>query len=69
MIILNQISKKYLTAAGETTALNNISLQVKPGEIYGIVGQSGAGKSTLIRCVNLLEKPLPQAVSSLPARN
>lgn len=57
MIILNEISKKYSTADGEITALNNINLQVKPGEIYGIIGKSGAGKSTLIRCVNLLEKP------------
>ena len=38
-------------------ALRQVSLQVQPGEIYGIIGHSGAGKSTLIRVVNLLEKP------------
>ena len=38
-------------------ALDNVSLQIEKGDIYGIIGLSGAGKSTLIRCVNLLEKP------------
>ena len=57
MIILNEIYKNYSTPAGEITALSNINLSVKPGEIFGIIGKSGAGKSSLIRCVNLLEKP------------
>lgn len=57
MITLEHISKNYITKAGSVSALQDINLQVKKGEIYGIIGQSGAGKSTLIRCVNLLEKP------------
>lgn len=57
MIILNEVCKKYSSPEGEITALNQISLQVKPGEIYGIIGKSGAGKSSLIRCINLLEQP------------
>ncbi len=57
MIILNNLSKNYLTPSGEMIALDHINLHVKPGEIYGVIGKSGAGKSTLIRCVNLLEKP------------
>lgn len=57
MIILNEISKNYSTSQGTLTALHNINLRVKPGEIFGVIGRSGAGKSTLIRCVNLLEKP------------
>src|SRR5690606_2580420 len=39
------------------TALDDVSLTVERGEIFGVVGESGAGKSTLIRCVNLLETP------------
>lgn len=57
MITLNELSKTYLTAQGEVTALKSLNLQIKQGEIYGIIGKSGAGKSTLIRCVNLLERP------------
>lgn len=48
---------KYLQQKGNVEALKPTSLQVKKGEVFGIIGYSGAGKSTLIRCVNLLEKP------------
>ena len=47
-----------LTSGNETlTAVDNISLKVNKGEIFGIIGLSGAGKSTLIRCINRLEEP------------
>ncbi len=38
-------------------AVNNVSLSINDGEIFGIIGFSGAGKSTLVRCINLLERP------------
>ncbi len=57
MIEIRHLSKTYRTAGGEITALEDISLSVRDGEIYGIIGLSGAGKSTLVRCMNLLEKP------------
>lgn len=38
-------------------ALQDISLQIEAGDIYGIIGMSGAGKSTLVRCLNYLERP------------
>lgn len=39
------------------TALDNISLSIEKGDIFGIIGMSGAGKSTLVRSINFLEKP------------
>ena len=57
MITLENLQKTYHHKGRDIHALNDVSLHVAPGEIYGVVGQSGAGKSTLIRCVNLLERP------------
>lgn len=57
MIELKNISKTFVTAGGNVDALNDISLKVKDGEIFGIIGMSGAGKSTLVRTINMLEKP------------
>jgi len=53
MIKLHQVSKRF----SQFEALKPISLAVKKGEIYGIIGASGAGKSTLLRLINLLEIP------------
>ncbi|KAF1084397.1 Methionine import ATP-binding protein MetN [Sporotomaculum syntrophicum] len=57
MIKIKELSKVYLTPSQKITALDNVSLTVEKGEIFGIIGLSGAGKSTLIRCINMLEKP------------
>lgn len=57
MIILKSVTKKFPQKNREVTALDNVSLHVPAGKIFGVIGTSGAGKSTLIRCVNLLEKP------------
>ena len=57
LIQIRDLTKIYQGAAGEVVALDSVSLRVRKGEIYGIIGFSGAGKSTLIRCVNMLERP------------
>lgn len=57
MIVLKNISKTFHSKNSKIEALQNVSLEVKQGEIFGVIGYSGAGKSTLIRCVNLLETP------------
>ncbi|MBE6053982.1 MAG: methionine ABC transporter ATP-binding protein [Clostridium sartagoforme] len=57
MIVLKNLNKVYSTKDGKVEALKDVTLNIKKGEIYGIIGFSGAGKSTLVRCINLLEKP------------
>ncbi len=57
VITLKGIKKVFSTKSGEVNAVNGINLQIKSGEIFGIIGYSGAGKSTLIRMFNQLEKP------------
>lgn len=58
MIILDNVSKKYKNRSqGEFTAVEPLSLHIRPGEIFGLMGYSGAGKSTLLRLINLLERP------------
>ena len=57
MIELKNITKTFETSSGRVEALDNVSLTVEDGEIYGIIGMSGAGKSTLVRCINMLERP------------
>lgn len=57
MLQLHQISKTYTVNQQLLTALQDISLTIAKGDIFGIVGKSGAGKSTLLRCMNLLERP------------
>ncbi len=63
MIRLSGLQKIYQGEAGPVKALDNVSLTVQKGEIYGIIGKSGAGKSTLIRCINLLERPTDGTVT------
>ena len=56
MIQVSNLSKTF-EGASPHHALQDISLTIEDGEIYGIIGASGAGKSTLVRCINLLERP------------
>lgn len=57
MIEIRNLTKVYTAAEHEILALDDVSLTVEKGEIFGIIGLSGAGKSTLVRCVNMLERP------------
>ncbi len=57
MIELRHISKDFGTGEHAVHAVQDVSLTVETGEIFGIIGFSGAGKSTLVRCINLLERP------------
>ena len=57
IIEIQKLSKTFGSGDSRVEALQDVTLQVQPGEIFGIIGLSGAGKSTLVRCINLLERP------------
>ena len=57
MIELKNIDVTFKNGSHEFKAVDNVSLKINKGEIFGIVGPSGAGKSTLVRVINLLQRP------------
>ncbi len=57
LIDIQKLKKVYPLQDGKVVALSDISLSIRKGDIYGIIGMSGAGKSTLIRCINRLDEP------------
>lgn len=57
MIEIQNLTKRFTTQGGTVVALEDISLTIRDGDIFGIIGMSGAGKSTLVRCINMLERP------------
>lgn len=57
MIKLDKLSKVYRTDEIESTALNEVSFEVKQGEFVSIMGPSGCGKSTLLNILGMLDKP------------
>lgn len=57
MIRTNGLKKVYTTEEVETTALNNINLELKESEFIAIMGPSGCGKSTLLNLLGLLDNP------------
>ena len=57
MIKLSNINKTYYRGKNVIKAVQNVNLEIREGEIFGVIGFSGAGKSTLVRCINLLERP------------
>ena len=65
IISLSGIEKVYRTKEIETTALENVNLDVNQGEFVSIMGPSGCGKSTLLNIIGLLDKPTKGTVSLL----
>jgi D-methionine transport system ATP-binding protein len=57
LVRLDGVTKAYDTPAGRRVAVDDVTLEVREGEILGVIGYSGAGKSTLVRLINALELP------------
>jgi putative ABC transport system ATP-binding protein len=57
LIDLRGITKTFESAAGTFTALQEIDLQVNPGEFVAVIGKSGSGKSTLLNMIAGIDRP------------
>ena len=55
MVSLRNVSKEFTAGAAPVRAVDNVSLEIQRGDVFGIIGYSGAGKSTLVRLINALE--------------
>ncbi len=75
VLSVHDLTRTYDTAAGDLTVLRGVNLEVRPGEIVGLIGPSGSGKSSLLHAAGLLEHPTSgevkidgEAVGGLPER-
>lgn len=57
MISIEGLSKYFTSNKTKITAVDDLTLNIKEGEIFGVIGYSGAGKSTFVRLLNRLEEP------------
>ena len=63
MITVTNLTKVYGKGDKAVAAVQDVSLHVPPGGIFGILGRSGAGKTTLMRCLTALERPTSGSVT------
>lgn len=75
MIRTNKLIKTYRTEEIETTALNEVDIEIKEGEFVSIMGPSGCGKSTLLNVLGMIDSPttgdyffMDEEVGHLPER-
>ncbi|MEO0912480.1 MAG: phosphonate ABC transporter ATP-binding protein [Pseudomonadota bacterium] len=58
-LTLDAVSRQF----GETKAVDQVSLSIRPGQFVGVIGRSGAGKSTMLRLINRLIDPSSGSIS------
>lgn len=63
MVELRGVTKEFTDGRTRVRAVDDVSLDIERGEIFGVIGYSGAGKSTLVRLINALEAPTAGTVS------
>ncbi|MDR7078998.1 D-methionine transport system ATP-binding protein [Neobacillus niacini] len=63
MISIKDVGKVFPSKHGQLKAVDDVNLEIKEGEIFGVIGYSGAGKSTLIRMLNGLELPTDGSIT------
>jgi phosphonate transport system ATP-binding protein len=59
LLTLSNVTRAF----GETKAVDNVSLNIEPGQFVGVIGRSGAGKSTMLRLINRLTDPTSGSIS------
>ncbi|HEY0119958.1 MAG TPA: ATP-binding cassette domain-containing protein [Cellulomonas sp.] len=63
MVELRGVTKDFVDGDRTVRAVDDVSLDVERGEVFGVIGYSGAGKSTLVRLINALEQPTAGTVA------
>jgi len=65
VLSIRGLERSYVTGAGSLTVLRGVDIDVRPGEIVGLIGPSGSGKSSLLHAAGLLEHPNAGRISVL----
>ena len=68
-VIVNGVTKEFVTAQGTTRAIGGVNLEVRDHEFFGIIGPTGCGKTTLLHIIAGLEKPSTGSVQFIGAQH